>query len=561
MNEQLILRTIRQVYKVALSPRAYQEFVTQWDAYLNEALNADEDPVVHHIDQALAIVERLEHAGESEISPTAYADAQPGPAALIDRGGDVVAANTAWQHEHPNAASHIWPIATGNSAQHQIRAAIQEVASSAKLPVHLLALDDLDTGGQIHLSFRRLPAAHEGAAELICVRSSRGDWDDGLRSVWEREFGLTAAEIDLLNTMYGGESFAAIAARRGRSPETLKTQSKSIYRKLGVENRETAIMLAIRLHLLADAGRARLTRPINAAKSDFLTLANGTRLAVISDGPDRGRPLIYLHGMTLGHGLRYEMIDALASAGWQLIRIERPGYGRSDPPRDRRRIVEEWTANFPSLLAGLGISRTVLMTHTSGVLYGCAAAARHPELVDGVFAIAGGVPITEERMINSYPAPLLRVARTAKASPLALRFFLRVIANYITRAGGEDKLIRQTYAGRPVDAAALENETIMELTREGMKLVRDGGYHGFIGDAMRIFDDWSEWLDALKCPMVYATGTEDDFCPIDWARAAAQRHANIRVEEIAGAGQLAQHTHYREIVRLLGEFSTRLEQA
>jgi DNA-binding CsgD family transcriptional regulator len=60
--------------------------------------------------------------------------------------------------------------------------------------------------------------------------------------------GLTAAEQEVTQDVLSGLSTAAIASKRGRSPNTVANQLASIYAKLGVVSRAelTAFLLAAR---------------------------------------------------------------------------------------------------------------------------------------------------------------------------------------------------------------------------------------------------------------------------------------------------------------------------
>ena len=61
---------------------------------------------------------------------------------------------------------------------------------------------------------------------------------------------LTAAELRLLPLLATHLSFPEIAAEMFLSPHTIKSQMKSIYRKLGVSSRNQAVMRARELGLL-----------------------------------------------------------------------------------------------------------------------------------------------------------------------------------------------------------------------------------------------------------------------------------------------------------------------
>jgi LuxR family maltose regulon positive regulatory protein len=63
---------------------------------------------------------------------------------------------------------------------------------------------------------------------------------------------LTERELIVLRALTSGASLTTIATELGVSPNTIKTQVKSVYRKLGVAGREEAIAAANARHLLAD---------------------------------------------------------------------------------------------------------------------------------------------------------------------------------------------------------------------------------------------------------------------------------------------------------------------
>lgn len=65
---------------------------------------------------------------------------------------------------------------------------------------------------------------------------------------------LTEREEIVLRALASGRPLTAIATELGVSPNTVKTQVKSVYRKLGVAGREEAVAAAAARHLLADRG-------------------------------------------------------------------------------------------------------------------------------------------------------------------------------------------------------------------------------------------------------------------------------------------------------------------
>ena len=65
---------------------------------------------------------------------------------------------------------------------------------------------------------------------------------------------LTERELIVLRALPSGKPLTAIATDLGVSPNTVKTQVKSVYRKLGVAGREEAVAAAVSRHLLFDHG-------------------------------------------------------------------------------------------------------------------------------------------------------------------------------------------------------------------------------------------------------------------------------------------------------------------
>ena len=68
---------------------------------------------------------------------------------------------------------------------------------------------------------------------------------------------LTAAELRLLPLLATHLSFPQIAAEKFLSPNTIKTQAISIYRKLGVSNRSQAVTRARELGLAEGSAHQR----------------------------------------------------------------------------------------------------------------------------------------------------------------------------------------------------------------------------------------------------------------------------------------------------------------
>ena len=540
-----LLAVIDALYEAALTPEEYERFANAWDDYLS-TLDPDEPGaarIVAHADKALSIIERLHGAPSQHLDPEALVESEAAAAAVVSADGAIVAANDAWSAQGLGGA--LWSLTDDHDERRALRDAVRRLHDVARDRTSLVRLADPGSGGGRLVAVRRLfaPADDHDGAPLYLVRLAQSVWSHQVADYLAAEFNLTSAELALLQRMTNGHSFAEIAESTGRAVETLKSQSKSIYSKMHAAGREEAVRTALYLHLFMDA--IADAHPLQDG-AEIAVLADGRRIAWTRRGAKDGRKFLFLHGMSLGHGMTAEFESLLVQNNLSAICIDRPGYGRSDPPHNWRNCVDEWVDLYPDLIARLGLDHAPIVTHTSGVMHACAAAARYPDLVPGVCALAGGVPILDDETLSAYPPQVRVISRTAKFSPVALRFVAASGAAFYFRALGTRRLIKRTYANSQADTDALKNPEIYDLVKSGMEMISHGGLDGFVGDACSVFGDWSALVGAMKTPLLYVVGEDDPICPLGWARAFAQRYRHVEVTSIAGAGQLLHHTHPKE---------------
>lgn len=556
-NDASLLSAIEAIYQAALSPAEYESFAHEWDTYVAdiEPGSDDADRLLAHVDRAMDILDRLHPAAREVFEPAELVERETGPAAIIDGTGEIVARNESWRVALGKAGAHVWDLADDAEEADRLRAAVHGLHEIAEPRTGYARLSNGENGRTASIAIRRLTTSEAGGTgPLYLVRTTHAPWSDRVGGVLAAEFGLTAAELQLLKRMAQGDSFADIAAETGRAPDTLKSQSKSIYRKMQAGGREDVVRIALQLHLLLQ-GAAPQTQPADTGPDHGLArLSDARTIGWTRRGDADGTPFLFLHGMTLGHGMTEAFVDALSAHDLAAICIDRPGYGRSNPPRDWRRSVEEWVDLIPDLLDHFEIAQTRIVTHTSGVLYGCAAAAAHPDRVTGVMAVAGGVPITDPAVLADYPSQIRLLSRTARLSARALRFVLSTSAAFYRSAAGRDRLIQRTYGDTPSDQAGLSDPEILGLVHDGFGLVDAGGHDGFVGDGLRIFGDWSDVVAQMEGPLTYVLGEEDPICPLGWAEAFAQRYPHVSVQAVPNAGQLLHHTHADDVAGKIARF-------
>src|SRR5215831_2820481 len=115
-----------------------------------------------------------------------------------------------------------------------------------------------------------------------------------------------------------------------------------------------------------------------------LTVADGRTVGFVDYGPSNGAAVLWCHG---GPGSRIEpaaLAPVAASAGFRVIGIDRPGYGKSTPKPGRS--IADWVPDGLAVADVLGIDAFIAVGCSTGGAYALALAARAPQRVRAVVA-------------------------------------------------------------------------------------------------------------------------------------------------------------------------------
>ncbi len=188
---------------------------------------------------------------------------------------------------------------------------------------------------------------------------------------------------------------------------------------------------------LATWQAARGAERARAAPGRFIEV-DGVRLHIldrggaVADGP----PVVLLHG----NGSMVEDFDSsglidLLARHRRVVAIDRPGFGRSDRPRDRDWTPEAQAALVATAIDRLGLVRPIVLGHSFGAMVAMALALDHASKVGGL-VLAGGyyfpslradavlfsppaIPVVGDVIRYTYGPPLGR----AMAKPMIRRMF------------------------------------------------------------------------------------------------------------------------------------------
>lgn len=121
--------------------------------------------------------------------------------------------------------------------------------------------------------------------------------------------------------------------------------------------------------------------------------SDGVRIHYEANGPERGRPIVLVHGFASDYRLNWvgtRWQETLTNAGFRVIGVDCRGHGHSDKPHDEAAYrVGVMATDVIRLLDVLGIERAAYLGYSMGARIGLEVILDHPERVTR--AVLGGI--------------------------------------------------------------------------------------------------------------------------------------------------------------------------
>lgn len=547
-------RLIEAAYEVAVSPDTYDQFLAQWEQYLGDMIETlDGAPqselsiapmVASHLRRSLEILDRL---GRPEAKPEDASAVARARIALLHDGRIVDCNDLATDLFACEIGGLVFNLEISPDSENRLRDRLAGTADGGAEELFLF-FGGVD-GHPSPMALHPRPDT-EQVFELVGLHNQWAEHhDEALRQM----FGLSNAELRLARDLLTGVSLKEIAEISGRSLETLRTQLKAIRRKTFTANQQQLVRIMTGMENLGP----RASKSHEEPDIQVMRLPDGRVMQVRICGPRDGTPVLFLHNMLNGPNLPVECMTLLHEFGLRCIAPWRPCFGLSDPDP----VACETVSLAPDRLAGdlsfllqkLGIMRVVVVGHMSGALYGFRLAQLRPDLVAGVYAIAGGVPIKRMRQILSMTRRQRVLALTARLTPRILPSLLRAGTAQLD-SGDAGVFLDALYPEGSPDHVATRIPEIRENLIQGIRETVRQGHLGFEIDAHHVVRDWSRYCDHVSQPVRLIHGTRDGVVSIESARAFSRR-SNFEFSEIPEGGQLLLHLHARRVMADLAAFA------
>ncbi|MCT4655874.1 MAG: alpha/beta fold hydrolase [Cohaesibacter sp.] len=513
---------IERIYKITLALNGHDEFMDSWASYLegmiknlsrtDKAATLD-DPLnltslARHFETGLQLLEQQGRDGPFAPLPSHH-QSRERAAFLLDKDRHIVWYNGAakrhfsfdpsiqidqlklWEKSKPILDQFIANLDLSEPNQED-KAVVRIHSNLRNEPLFMLAELTKDIDGETRL----------------LVKQIADNWRQATHQLLSETFSLTDAEIELIALLHEGFSSEQIALRRGRSINTVRTQIKSVLKKTDVGSQAELLRLVLSLNQVMDP------QNIPTSESGFSIPAsfqiNDTRSVRFHQfGPRGGKPVLYIHGMLESPLLSSKIRHLAEDLNLKLIVPERPCFGSAqgdDGPIET--APDRFAADMEALLVHLGVEKTILLGHQSGVLYAFAVAARLQERAVALAAISTCLPISSSDQITAMGAYQRILAYTALHTPQFLPFILRSIIRQIDYGGQSSSL--NIWLGSSIDHPHAEaSGELANAISQGYYHATAQGHRALEIDSYHMARDWVWRVQQSLLPVHFFHGQKD----------------------------------------------------
>jgi len=247
------------------------------------------------------------------------------------------------------------------------------------------------------------------------------------------------------------------------------------------------------------------------------------------DGPEDGRVMVLVHGLTTPSFGFDAMTQALVSQGYRVLRYDHIGRGFSDKS-EIAQTARFFVTHLDAILEHEGVSDPLtLLGYSMGGSVVTAFAQEHPDRIKQVILLApAGIELNE--------TPAMRFARSV---PLLGDWTMEVLGRYLLRKN----LLKQRQDR--IEVGGVVDKQLAEFGRRGYLRAVLSSMRGMLADRQ---EQAHKDLASKVIPVAAIWGEADTVIPLSGSAKLTQWNHRAVQETIKGAGHELAYTHPVEVV-------------
>lgn len=558
---------VDQSYDAALEPRRLTDLVTLWDKVFvpNWRLSAqtrrahlDRSGMLRHLGRLEKILKLGAQASRSSAQDRALDRFHRAAAFTLDAKLRITVANSAaGRMLGLRRGQALRDLRIGDDDLARLSMTVQALLTGEApggQPTRIVRARRVTDDRPILFLVHHVPGA-EDEADFVLVATTDIHWTPQARTLLRDAFHLTEAEAEVMIALTRHHSLKNIAAARGRSLATVRSQVKSLQAKTEARGQSELLRIALSLMDIApgdtdrisprsDGTGLRVSRggaELSPLPFRQIVRPDGRRFDYLDFGDPEGRPVIFLSSSFGTCRWPATAEFAAEQSGLRIIAPIRSGYGGSSPlaPGDDR--LDCFAQDVLAVMDKLVIGAAQVIVLDEDMPYVARLFRHAPDRIHSILGSSAFLPLTRPEQYERMGRWHRFMLGTARYVPALLPFVVR-LGFAMARQIGKAEFVRQVYAGSPADVAMTRVPRLFEAVESGSDVILSEGFEAARAYAQEISivhrSDWRSEFEAMRdrVQIVDLIGTEDQGITAETIAEYRADYPWVTIIPVEGAG-------------------------
>lgn len=564
-NQNMTHTVIDLIYAVALEPERYDELVQAWHSL---ALTKTEtDTLVSgvfksHFARGASLLNSVSLAPQPPAISLMTADSTHA-IYMCTADYNIMDMNDAAHHRHEaKPPLHLDGIGLSENDNEHLKLHIDKLfALSAQNPPAEFIVQIFDRNAQTPFLVKMSLIDIDNGDKAAVLQITDVIFPEKTRILFEKVYGLTKTECEILDYLVCGNSLIDIARIRHTQLKTVRTQLKSIFEKTSTHSQTELVRLAVSASQIVNhspqseaqddtdlvyknimrglTGELAPLSPFSALKSKVMQLANGDRAEHIQTPMASQTHILTFHDELMCWGFLIPLLRDGLGRETKIHGLMRAGFGnsklRTPTSKGDCSYFVDWVLEY---VEAQKLDRPmILLARGNGLLYAAEFARRYPAYCQRIVALSPSLPHRYDDDFYGMQAYRHFISSAGKKKGPALKFAIK--AGYrLLQMIGPRAFLTMLYKDNAADKELIRSDGVFDDIMYGGKYVIANGIDGFLQDEFCVAEDWSDALKHCPVPIDLFIGETDDISRHKRANSQAKDNPEIRLHTVAGAGAL-----------------------